>query len=191
MTITDLDIPGLKLVAPKRMTDERGFLSETYSRRSFAEGGVGHEFVQDNHSFSRARGTVRGLHFQIPPFAQDKLVRCARGAILDVAVDIRRGSPTYGAHVAVELSVENWRQLFVPAGFAHGFCTLQPDTEVIYKLTAVYSREHEKGVVWNDPDLAIAWPVTAAEAVLSGKDAELPAFADLPAYFEHAPSAAG
>ncbi|MGE3292092.1 MAG: dTDP-4-dehydrorhamnose 3,5-epimerase [Geminicoccaceae bacterium] len=172
--ITSLTIPEVRLVVPDRFGDARGFFSETYSRRDFAAGGIPDEFVQDNHSRSSGAGTVRGLHYQLPPHAQGKLIRVLRGSILDVAVDIRRGSPSFGAHVAVTLSAELGNQLFIPAGFAHGFCTLEPDTEVAYKVTAYYSRERDRGIRWNDPALAIAWPVAAQGAVLSAKDVALP-----------------
>ncbi|MCZ8314946.1 dTDP-4-dehydrorhamnose 3,5-epimerase [Phreatobacter sp.] len=174
MKITALEIGGLLLVEPTRIGDARGFFSETFRADRFAEAAGPVIFVQDNHSLSAARGTIRGLHFQKAPRAQGKLVRVTRGAILDVAVDIREGSPTYGRHVAVELSSENWRQLWVPAGFLHGFCTLAPDTEVIYKVTDHYSREHDAGVRWNDPGIAIAWPVAETEATLSDKDRTAP-----------------
>ncbi|GGC53961.1 dTDP-4-dehydrorhamnose 3,5-epimerase [Chelatococcus reniformis] len=177
-------IPDVKVVTPKRHGDHRGFFSETFNLRDFAEGGIAGGFVQDNHSLSGPVGTVRGLHFQSAPFAQDKLVRVVRGAILDVAVDLRRSSPTYGRHVAVELSAQNWRQLWVPVGFAHGFCTLEPDTEVVYKVTGYYSAAHDHGMRWNDPDLGIAWPVAGDAALLSAKDAAQPRFAELPAYFD-------
>src|SRR5262249_10477793 len=157
--------------------------SETFNRKRLADAGIDLDFVQDNHSLSGQRGVVRGLHFQIPPFAQDKLVRVVRGRIYDVAVDIRRSSPTYGRHVGVELSGENWKQLFVPAGFAHGFVTLDPDTEVIYKVTNYYAPSHDRGLIWNDPDLGINWPIAAGEAILSDKDKVLPRFADLKSEF--------
>jgi len=176
-------IDGPLLITPKRHFDARGFFSETYNRKQLAVAGFDREFVQDNHSLSREAGIIRGLHFQIPPFAQDKLVRVVRGRILDVAVDIRHGSPTFGQHIAVELSAENWRQLLVPAGFAHGFCTLEPNTEVIYKVTAHYSPEHDKGLLWNDPAIAIDWPVSEQEAILSEKDKKLPPLSALPVYF--------
>lgn len=178
---TSLD--GVLEITPTRFGDARGFFSETYNRAAFREIGVVCEFIQDNHSLSRDRGTIRGLHFQIAPFAQAKLVRVLRGAICDVAVDIRRASPTYGRSVAVTLSAENGRQLFVPAGFAHGFCTLEPDTEVFYKVDAAYSREHERGLRWNDPALGILWPVAEAEASLIERDRLLPLLGDLPGYF--------
>ena len=181
VSITPLSIPEVRLVVPDRFGDDRGFFSETYSRRAFAAAGIADEFVQDNHSLSAGAGTVRGLHYQAPPFAQAKLVRVVRGAILDVAVDMRRGSPTFGGHVRATLSAANGSQLFVPVGFAHGFCTLEPDTEVVYKVTAYYSREHDRGIRWDDPALGIDWPVAAAAAVLSAKDMALPRLADVPA----------
>jgi len=165
-------VPGPLLVQTRRFEDARGFFSETYNARAFAEAGISSVFVQDNHSLSREKGTVRGLHFQRPPRAQEKLIRVAKGRILDVAVDIRKGSPTYGKHVAVELTDTDGRQLYVPAGFAHGFCTLAPDTEVIYKVTDFWSPDCEDGVLWNDPALAIAWPDFAG-AQLAAKDAAL------------------
>jgi len=183
LTIEDTAIPAVKIITTRRFGDERGFFTETWNRRRFAEAGIDLDFVQDNHSLSGPAGTVRGLHFQSPPFAQDKLVRVVRGRILDVAVDIRRSSPTYGRHVAVELSAENGRQLLVPVGFAHGFCTLAPDTEVIYKVTAYYAPEHDHGLAFDDPDLAIDWPVTRAAAILSPKDRAHPRLTDLPEYF--------
>lgn len=183
LTIEDTAIPAVKIITTRRFGDERGFFTETWNRRRFAEAGIDLDFVQDNHSLSGPAGTVRGLHFQSPPFAQDKLVRVVRGRILDVAVDIRRSSPTYGRHVAVELSAENGRQLLVPVGFAHGFCTLEPETEVVYKVTAYYAPEHDHGLAFDDPDLAIDWPVARAAAILSGKDRTHPRLAELPEYF--------
>lgn len=181
------EIAGLIVLEPKKFGDHRGFFSETYSRARLAEAGFDAEFVQDNHSLSVEPGVVRGLHFQTPPYAQDKLVRVARGAILDVAVDIRRGSPTYGDHAAVELSAENWRQLLVPAGFAHGFVTLVPETEVVYKVTAYFAPANDRGILWSDPDLGIDWPVDAAAAILSDKDRAQPRLADYDSPFVHAP----
>lgn len=183
MKVERLAIPDVLLIEPKRFGDSRGFFSEVWSRKALAEAGLDTDFVQDNHSLSREVGVVRGLHFQTPPSAQGKLVRVVRGAILDVAVDIRRGSATYGRHVSAVLSAENWRQLWVPRGFAHGFCTLEPDTEVIYKVDAYYDRAADKGLLWNDPALGIEWPVEAAKAVLSDKDRVQPPLAELPAYF--------
>lgn len=183
LSVEPTEIPDVKVVTPKRFGDNRGFFSETYHRQRFLEAGIDADFVQDNCSLSAAAGTVRGLHFQSEPFAQDKLVRVVRGRILDVAVDLRRSSPTYGAHVAVELSADNGRQLYVPVGFAHGFCTLEPNTEIHYKVSAYYSVEHDHGLAWNDPALGIAWPVDAATAILSDKDRRQPMLAELPAYF--------
>ena len=177
------EISGLLLVEPKKIGDHRGFFSETYNRRRLAEAGFGLDFVQDNQSLSAEAGVVRGLHFQSPPHAQDKLVRVTRGAILDVAVDLRRGSPTFGDHAAVELSAENWRQLLVPKGFAHGFVTLVPATEVIYKVTDYYAPDHDHGILWNDPDLGIAWPVDPVKALLSEKDRVQPRLAEIESPF--------
>ncbi|HKW63904.1 MAG TPA: dTDP-4-dehydrorhamnose 3,5-epimerase [Candidatus Acidoferrum sp.] len=177
------EIADVKLIVPRIHRDHRGFFSETYNKAGLAELGGNLDFVQDNHSLSVERGVVRGLHFQIPPFAQDKLVRVIRGSVFDVAVDIRRGSPTYGKHVARIISAADWNQFLVPAGFAHAFCTLESNTEVIYKVTNYYSPEHDRGLLWNDPDLAIAWPIRETEAVLSDKDMRQPRFQDLPQYF--------
>ena len=172
-------MPDVKVFDCRQFGDHRGLFSTTYSRDAMRERGVDVEFVQDNHSLSAEQGTVRGLHFQRPPFAQGKLVRVVKGAILDVAVDIRPGSPTFGKHVAAEISRDAWNQIYVPAGFAHGFCTLAPDTEVVYKVTAPYSPQHEGGVMWNDPALGIEWPVREGGAVLSEKDTKYPTLADL------------
>jgi dTDP-4-dehydrorhamnose 3,5-epimerase len=183
LNIEPTAIPDVKIITPKRFGDDRGFFSEVYNRQRFIEAGIAIEFVQDNHSWSARAGTVRGLHFQSEPFAQDKLVRVVRGRILDVAVDLRRTSRTYGRHVAVELSAENWRQLLIPVGFAHGFCTLEPDTEVQYKVSAPYAAAHDHGLAWDDPALGIVWPVEPASAVLSEKDGRQPRLAELPVYF--------
>lgn len=172
MEIERTALEGVVILTPRRFGDHRGFFSESYSRRAFAEGvGRDLEFVQDNHSLSAQPGTIRGLHFQAPPRAQDKLVRCGKGALFDVAVDIRRGSPTYGQWVGVELSFENGRQLFVPAGFAHGFATRAPDTEIIYKCTDYYAPETEGALNWADPAIGIDWGLEGREPVLSDKDA--------------------
>jgi dTDP-4-dehydrorhamnose 3,5-epimerase len=177
-------IPAVKIVKPPRFGDHRGFFSEVYNLEKFAQAGINLNFVQDNHSLSAEPGTVRGLHFQSHPFAQDKLIRVIRGRILDVAVDIRRSSPTYGQHVAVELSAENGLQLLVPVGFAHGFCTLDPNTEVLYKVSSYYSAANDHGLAWDDPALGIEWPVAPESAVLSDKDRRHPRLADLPQYFD-------
>jgi dTDP-4-dehydrorhamnose 3,5-epimerase len=183
VTVESLAIPDVKILRPKKHGDARGFFSETYSQRALVDAGIDLTFVQDNHAFSAAKGTMRGLHFQTTPFAQDKLVRVIRGSILDVAVDLRRASPTYGKHVAAVISAQAWNQILVPVGFAHGLLTLEPDTEVLYKVTNYYSPQHDLGLLWNDPALAIAWPVTEADAILSAKDKVQPRLADLPAYF--------
>lgn len=184
MKIETLRIPEIKLVTPTRHRDARGFFSETYSMRGLAAGGIDERFVQDNHSLSVEKGVVRGLHFQSAPHAQGKLVRVSRGSILDVAVDIRRGSPTYGQHVSVVLSAENWQQLWIPAGFAHGLCTLEPHTEVVYKVTDYYAPECDRGLAWDDPALGIDWPIAPAAAIISDRDRKHPRLADLPAYFD-------
>jgi dTDP-4-dehydrorhamnose 3,5-epimerase len=179
-------IPEVLLVEPDRFGDERGFFSETYSKKVLEEAGFTGEFVQDNHSRSPKRGTVRGLHFQAPPFAQDKLLRVTRGSILDVAVDIRRGSPTYGVSVAVELSAQNWRQLLVPKGFAHGFQTLSEDCEVLYKVTDYYAPASEAGLLWSDPALKVDWPLGTEDAVINARDAGWPLLADFDSPFSFA-----
>ncbi len=173
-----LAIPEVLLLTPPRFADPRGFFSETWSDRRYRDLGISGPFVQDNHSFSAQRGVVRGLHLQIAPNAQGKLVRVVRGSIWDVAVDVRHGSPTFGQHVGAELSARNWQQLWIPAGFLHGFCTLEPDTEVIYKVTADYDKAAERGVIWNDPTLSLPWPIAPHEALLSDKDGVLPKFAE-------------
>lgn len=184
MRIEETEISGLKLIMPARYGDHRGFFSEVYNRQAFAKAGLELDFVQDNHSFSVEAGTIRGLHFQSPPFAQAKLVRVARGRVLDVAVDIRRSSPTYGRHFAVELSAENWRQLLVPIGFAHGFCTLEANTEVLYKVTNTYSAANDLGLAFDDPALGVDWGLDLARATLSDKDRRHPRLADLPFVFD-------
>jgi dTDP-4-dehydrorhamnose 3,5-epimerase len=184
MLVETLRIEGPKLLTPRRFGDSRGYFCETYNRRAFQEAvGVDAGFVQDNHSLSALPGTLRGLHFQRRPMAQGKLVRVVAGAVLDVVVDLRHGSPTLGQWVSVELSAENGRQLWVPEGFAHGFCTLVADTQFVYKVTNYYSPQDDGGIAWNDPDLAIAWPFPAAALHLSDKDRRLPAYRDLPPLF--------
>lgn len=184
LTVEATEIPDVKILTTRRIQDSRGYFSEVWNRRRFAEAGLHHDYVQINHSLSTETGTLRGLHFQTHPFAQDKLVRVARGRILDVAVDIRAGSPTFGRHVAVELSAENGRQLLLPVGFAHGFCTLEPDTEVLYQVTAYYSGEHDRGLAFDDPELAIKWPFAADRLMLSDKDRRHPRLADMPVHFQ-------
>lgn len=178
MQIQATRLSGVFVLAPKRFGDARGYFCETWNRNVMAQNGLHFDFMQDNQSYSAERGTVRGLHFQAPPFAQDKLVRAARGRILDVAVDIRRGSPTYGQWVAQELSAENGLQLLVPKGFLHGFSTLEPDCDVIYKVTNPYSPECDRSIRFDDPALAIDWQTDASAAVLSAKDAAASGFSD-------------
>ena len=185
MKFRQLAIPDVLEVIPDRLGDSRGFFSETYSQAKFEQAGVKLNWVQDNHSYSASAGVLRGLHYQAPPFAQDKLVRVVRGAILDVAVDIRHGSPTYGRWVSLRLSPADWNQILVPKGFAHGFLTLAPETEVIYKVSAYYSPEHDRGLLWNDPALGIVWPVGPSDALLSDKDGRQPALAELPQHFRY------
>ena len=165
-------------MAPRIHRDLRGFFSETYNRQALVAGGMAIEFVQDNHILSSEPGTVRGLHFQAPPHAQGKLVRVVRGSIFDVAVDIRVGSPTFGQHVSATLSAENWIQIWIPVGFAHGYCTLEPDTEVIYKVTDYYAPDCDRGIKWDDRALGIEWPVDPANVKLSEKDRTQPALKD-------------
>jgi dTDP-4-dehydrorhamnose 3,5-epimerase len=171
-------IPAVKLLVPSRIKDPRGFFSETYRRDEFEAAGLPLDFVQENHSLSIQQHTIRGLHYQTHPFAQAKLIRVVRGRIFDVAVDLRSSSQTYGKHVFAELSADNWQQLFVPIGFAHGFCTLESNTEVVYKVSNYYSRAHDFGVAWDDPDIGIEWPINNAEAILSDKDKVQPRLAD-------------
>lgn len=183
MQVKETSLPGVYLIVPRRFGDDRGFFAETWNARSYAEMGVKCVFVQDNHSFSRAKGTVRGLHFQAPPHAQAKLVRCGRGRLFDVAVDIRQGSPNFGQWVGAELSEENGHQLYIPAGFLHGFATLEDDTEIIYKCSDYYMPASEGAVRYDDPALGIDWGVDLTRAVLSQKDEEAPLLADLKSPF--------
>ena len=183
MDITPTSLPGVLILTPRRFGDTRGFFSESWNRETLQAHGIGLDFVQDNHSLSSDVGTVRGLHFQAPPRAQDKLVRCGRGVLFDVAVDIRRGSPTYGHWTGIELSFENGRQLLVPKGFAHGFVTRAPDTEILYKCTDTYAPETEGAINFADPDLGIDWGIDADQAIVSDKDAMAPAFADFESPF--------
>ena len=185
MKIEALEIPEVLLLTPPKFGDARGFFSETWSRAKLAAQHFDHDFVQDNQSLSTQAGTIRGLHCQTAPSIQGKLVRVVRGAIWDVAVDIRHGSPTYGKYAAATLSAENWRQLWIPGGFLHGFCTIEPDTEVIYKVTADYDKGAERAVIWNDPDLALPWPVAPEVALLSDKDRVLPRLADCDRWFDY------
>lgn len=182
MRVHKTSLAGILMIEPDRFGDHRGFFAETYSQRVYAELGISENFVQDNHSLSAEIGTVRGLHFQAPPAAQAKLVRCGRGAIFDVAVDIRKDSATYGKWVGYELSAENGAQLFIPAGFAHGFATLQPDSEIIYKCSDYYAPETEGALRWDDPAIDINWPLQG-ESILSDKDAVAPMLTDLDSPF--------
>lgn len=180
-----LAIPEVFLFTPKRFGDERGFFVETFTRSVMEPMTGPRDWVQDNQSRSGPKGVLRGLHFQLAPFAQDKLVRCLRGAILDVAVDIRHGSPTFGQHVSAKLTEAGGEQIFVPKGFAHGFLTLEENCEIAYKVTNYYSARHDRGLMWNDPALRIPWGVTADQITLSGKDAKLPLLADTPVHFRY------
>jgi dTDP-4-dehydrorhamnose 3,5-epimerase len=184
MQVEDTAIPAVKIVTLEKYSDAHGFCSEVYSRSAWLDAGLDFVFVQDNHSFSAAVGTLRGLHFQTPPLAQDKLVRVARGRILDVAVDVRRSSLTFGKYVASELSAENWCQLLIPIGFAHGFVTLEPNVEVLYSTTAPYSPAHDRGIAWDDPDIGIDWPIPAGGPTLSEKDRRWPRLKEARELFE-------
>ena len=183
MKVEALGIVDVKLITPPRFSDPRGFFSETWNQARFAEAGIAGPFVQDNHAVSTEAGVLRGLHCQIGPNAQGKLVRCVKGAIYDVAVDARQGSPTFGRYVGAEISAENWTQIWVPVGFLHAYCTLTPETEVIYKVTAPWDPHAERGVIWNDPDLAVAWPAAEPDVILSDKDQALPRLKDCDAWF--------
>jgi dTDP-4-dehydrorhamnose 3,5-epimerase len=184
MRIFETVLPEVKIVAPGRLGDTRGFFSEVWNERDFAEAGVAAHFVQDNHIRNPLKGTLRGLHYQLPPAAQGKLLRVTRGSIFDVAVDIRRGSRTFGRHADAVLSADNWQQLWIPPGFAHGYCTLEDDTEVQYKVTGFYSPDHDRGIAWNDPALRINWPVLEDSVLLSDRDRTHPTLAEQPDLFE-------
>ncbi len=186
MQVTELEIPDVKVLTPVKHGDNRGFFSEIYNRETLRSAGIDLDFVQENYSWSADANTVRGLHFQTGPCEQDKLVQVVSGAILDFAVDVRRGSPWFGQYVCAEISAANWQQILVPKGFAHGLVTLEPDTAVMYRVTGHYSREHDAGIRWNDPDIGIDWPVTAADAILSDKDKKLPFLADCVTLFDYA-----
>ena len=185
MQVVETEIPAVKLIKPVRHIDSRGFFSEVFREDALQKYGICAHFMQDNHSLSAARGVIRGLHFQTPPFAQAKLLRVTSGSVFDVAVDIRWGSPTFGQHIAVVLSASEWNQIFVPEGFAHGYCTLEPDTEVLYKVSAYYSPEHDRGLLWCDPALGIDWPVSADQAVISDKDRKHPPLSQLLRFFQY------
>ena len=179
MQVRPLALPEVLEIAPQKFGDARGFFSETYSAEKFRQAGIAMDWVQDNHSYSAQQGVLRGLHYQAPPMAQDKLVRVVRGAIFDVAVDIRHGSPNFGKWVSLIVSAEAWNQILVPKGFAHGFLTLEPDTEVVYKVSASYAPECDRNISYDDPDIGILWPLEEIEPVLSAKDAAAPALAGL------------
>lgn len=183
MEVLSVDLPGVKILVPRHIGDERGYFAETFRTDLFAEHVGNFTFMQDNESLSVRKGTIRGLHFQSEPHAQGKLVRCTAGALFDVVVDIRHGSPTFGQWAAETLTPENGKQLWVPPGFAHGFCSLEPNTVICYKVTAYYSADCDKGLRWDDPAIGIDWPDAANPDTLSSKDRQLPLLADLPDYF--------
>ena len=185
MQIQRLKIPEVLLIRPLKRSDDRGFFSEVFRADLLTAQGLEGPFVQDNHVFSAQRGVLRGLHFQVPPCAQGKLVRCTRGAILDVAVDIRHGSPTFGQYVSAEISAANWTQIWIPPGFAHGYVTLETNTEVLYKVTEYYDPGSDQGIAWDDPDLGIDWQLDSVEIILSAKDGRHPRLADAPAAFTY------
>lgn len=185
MEIRQFSIPGVVELIPTRHGDARGYFAETFRDEWFRANVADIGFVQENQSLSSAAGTVRGLHFQSPPFAQGKLVRCIQGTVFDAAVDLRQGSPHFGRWVALELNAERLNQLWIPPGFAHGFCTLAADCIIAYKVTAYYSRENDHAVAWDDPAIAVEWPATADRGTLSAKDAEAPPLAELPPFFHY------
>ena len=187
MTPTDIvpvdHLPAVRTILPRRHEDSRGVFSEVWRQDAMRDAGIDIPFVQENYALSNAVGTIRGLHFQIGKAAQAKLIRCTRGSILDVAVDIRRGSPSFGRHMAIVLSAQNWKQVFIPMGFAHGYCTLEPETEVVYKVSAYYDPASERGLAWDDRALAIAWPVGNETVNLAARDRAYPRLAELPDFF--------
>lgn len=178
MQVRPLGLEGVFEIIPRKFGDDRGFFSETYNKKALAEVGIDLDFVQDNHSYSSTKGVVRGLHYQLSPFQQEKLVRVTRGAILDVTLDIRKSSPTFGKWISLEVSAEKWNQILVPKGFAHGFITLTEDTEVIYKVTDYYSPEHDRSIRFDDPAIGISWPIPATGVQLSSKDEKAPLLAN-------------
>lgn len=180
-----LALEGVLEIRPGQFADERGFFSEVWNEAAWREAGIEQAFVQDNHSLSKQRGVLRGLHYQAPPMAQVKLVRVTRGSVFDVAVDIRKGSPTFSSWVSAVLSAERWNQLLVPAGFAHGFLTLEDNCEVQYKVSACYSPDHDRAIRFNDPDIAIDWPIASEELILSDKDRAAPLLADAQPGFDY------
>ena len=185
MDVSETNLPEVKLITPPRFGDKRGFFSETYNRRAFAEIGISTDFIQDNHAYSAEVGTLRGLHFQAAPSTQAKLVRVLRGAILDVVVDIRHGSPHFGKHIMVELTAEGGQQILCPKGFAHGLLTLMPNTEFAYKVDAYYAPDLDYGIRFDDPDLAIDWPFDKTKLILSDKDRKQPLLRELPPMFRY------
>jgi len=185
LSVKQTSLPDVLILTPRRFGDDRGWFSEVWNRDNLRKAGIDVDFVQDNHSLSRPVGTVRGLHYQAPPHAQDKLVRCGAGRVLDVAVDVRKGSPSYGKWVAVELSAENGKQLFIPKGFLHGFATLEPNSELLYKCSDVYAPECDGSVRFDDPDIGIDWGVDLSQAILSDKDRKAQSFADFNSPFTY------
>ena len=183
MNVIETEIADIKLISPKRLVDDRGWFEEMYRHDALAAAGIHETFVQDNVSFSIHKGTVRGLHFQSPPSAQAKLVRVLVGSIVDVGVDLRRASATYGRHVSVRIDASAGQLVYIPAGFAHGFCTLESNTLVCYKVSSPYDSTCDRSLAWNDPALAIEWPVTASDAILSAKDRAAPQLAQLDVAF--------
>ena len=183
MLIFSAEIPDIKILQAQKHEDARGFFSETFNEKCFRGMGIALRFVQDNQSLSTEKGTIRGLHFQSPPFAQAKLVRVLRGRIWDVVVDLRKSSPTFGKWLGVEIAAESLTQIFVPIGFAHGFCTLEDNCEVLYKVSHFYSKEHEVGICWDDPSLSIPWPLEGSSPIVSTKDEALGRFEDLKSPF--------
>ncbi len=183
LEVRSLTIPEVKVFRAERRADARGYVVPTYSRRGFAEAGVPFEVTHENHCWSARAGTIRGFHYQLPPYPQPKLIRVTRGRIFDVNVDLRKGSPTFGRHVATELDPEGWNQILVPAGFAHCYCTLTDDTEVIFKLGCEYAPRYARGLRWNDPDLGIKWPVGEADAIVLERDLRCLRFGELSEFF--------
>ncbi len=185
LEVKPLQIPAILVFRAERWEDRRGYVVPTYNKAFFASLGIGTDFVHENHCFSPRRGTVRGFHYQLPPHGQAKLIRVTRGRILDVNVDLRKGSPSFGRHAKAELAPGGWNQILVPIGFAHCYCTLEDDTEVIFKLGSLFAPGHTAGLAWNDPDLDITWPITAAEAIVLGRDLKRPRFRDLTEFFPY------
>ena len=179
-----LDLPEVLEIQPARHEDDRGFFGEVWNRDRWHEAGIDTDFVQDNHSLSKEKGVLRGLHYQAPPMAQAKLVRVTRGSVFDVAVDIRNGSPTFGRWVSIILSAERWNQLFIPVGYAHGFLTLEPESEVVYKVSQGYSAGHDRAIRFDDPDIAIDWPIGVDDLILSDKDRSAPRLAEVHTGFQ-------